>query len=289
MGDKLESFANTQDILAYLDSIGAADDADIDVFEAALALSALQHPGVSLDKYRNHRIRLVDDVKDLHESELSAGKPDDINTKIAALASVFTGKHGYIGDDFRYNDLQNADLMRVIDRRLGLPITLSIICMSVGRDLGWCVEGVNFPAHFIIRIIEGSARQMVDPFQGCIVLAAPDLRHILKKTMGEKAELAASYYEAATNRDTLIRLQNNIKYRQIEAEDYQSALATVEIMKRIAPQEYRLDLDAGVLMARLERPMAAIEAIERYMSRVQTLREKQDAARLLQELKGQLN
>lgn len=282
-------FQTFDEALAYLDKVGRMPDAEIDLFEAALAMSLLNHPGVLPDKYRNHLLKLTEDIKSAHEDLLKAGVPDTLQTKIKAMGDVFTGRHGYIGDDFRYNDLQNADLMRVIDRRLGLPITLCILCIAAGRNLGWPVVGVNFPAHFVLRFDEGGTRQIVDPFQGCITLSAHDLREILKKTMGDKAELSASYYEPASNRDTLIRLQNNIKYRQIEAEDYQSALETVYMMKRIAPDEYRLDWDAGVLMARLERPAMAIEALERYVSKVPGIKDKHDAALLLQELKSRLN
>jgi len=282
-------FTTPDEALKYLDDIGRTDDAAIDLFEGALALSVQEHPGASLDKYRNHRIKLADDVRTMHADYLKQGHPDDLSSKIWSLAEVFTRRHGYIGDDLRYNDLQNADLMRVIDRRLGLPITLSILCVTIGRDLGWTIEGINFPAHFIIRMSEGADREMMDPFQGCIILKSHDLRTILKKTMGEKAELSAQYYEPASNRDILIRLQNNIKLRQIEAEDYQSALATIDLMKRIAPDEYRLDLDAGVVLSRLERPVAAIEALERYVARVPNARDKHDATLLLQELKGSLN
>lgn len=281
-------FTTIDEALDYLDQVGQMPDGQIDLFEAALALSAQNHPGVVLDKYRNHRSRLAEDTKALH-AEYIKDHPDDLAAKIHALAEIFTRRHGYIGDDFRYNDLQNADLIRVIDRRLGLPIALSILCVTIGTDLGWPVVGVNFPAHFVIRMEEGGKRQIVDPFQGCIVLDAPDLREILKTTMGPKAELSATYYEPATNRDTLVRLQNNIKLRQIESEDYQAALATVDLMKRVAPQEYRLDLDAGVLLSRLERPVAAIEALERYISRVPNPKDKHDATVLIQQIRSSLN
>jgi regulator of sirC expression with transglutaminase-like and TPR domain len=283
-----DGFRTIDEALEYLDRIGTQDDADIDLFEGALALSAQNHPGVSLDKYRNHRIKLVEDVQAIHAAYIAAGNADDVHAKIHAIAETFTRKHGYIGDDFRYNDLQNADLIRVIDRRLGLPIALSLLCVTMGRDVGWPVVGINFPAHYVIRLEEGGVRQIVDPFQGCIVLDAPDLREILKTTMGPKAELSATYYEPATNRDTLVRLQNNIKLRQIESEDYHSALATVDLMKRVAPDEYRLDLDAGVLLSRVERPAAAIEALERYVAKVPNAKDKHDATVLLQQLKGSL-
>jgi regulator of sirC expression with transglutaminase-like and TPR domain len=280
-------FRTIDEALDYLDHIGTQDDADIDLFEGALALSVQNHPGISMDKYRNHRIRLAEDAKATH-ADYVKGRADDVQAKINAMAETFTRRHGYIGDDFRYNDLQNADLIRVIDRRLGLPIALAILCITMGRDLNWPVVGVNFPAHFVIRMEEGGVRRIIDPFQGCIVLEAQDLREILKTTMGPKAELSATYYEPAGNRDTLVRLQNNIKLRQIESEDYQSALATVDLMRRVAPQEYRLDLDAGVLLSRLERPVAAIEALERYVTNVSNPKDKHDATVLLQQLKGSL-
>lgn len=283
MEDK--GFTTIGEALEYLDSVGKMPDEDIDLFETALALSAQNHPGISLDKYRNHRRKLAEDLDALYTGRGAT----DIHAKVAALAEVFTRKHGYIGDDFRYNDLQNADLIRVIDRRLGLPIALSLLCVTMGRDVGWPVLGINFPAHYVIRLDQDGKRVIVDPFQGCIVLEAPDLREILKTTMGAKAELSSTYYDPATNRDTLVRLQNNIKLRQIESEDYAAALATVDLMKRVAPQEYRLDLDAGVLLSRLERPVAAIESLERYIANVPSAKDKSDAAALLAQIRAGLN
>ena len=92
---------------------------------------------------------------------------------------------------------------------------------------------------------------ILDPFQGCKILDAPDLRQILKNIAGPQAELSSSYYDVVSRRDILIRLQNNIKLRQIEAEDFDAALRTIAIMRVIKPDEYRLLLDEGVLRARI--------------------------------------
>ena len=103
--------------------------------------------------------------------------------------------------------------------------------------------------------------------------------------MGENAELSADYFEPATNREILVRLQNNIKYRQIDAEDYESAIKTVEVMRKIDPDEFRLFLDAGVLYARLKQTGAAIDALEDYIRLAPHDRDRHEAAILLQELK----
>lgn len=282
-------FDNTETALRYLDSIGAMPDADIDLVEGALALSAVSHPQLSLSKYRSHFDRMVNDVNDRYIDLLNEGAADTVDTRVQALSDIFVRQHGYLGDDYRYDDLQNADLVRVVDRRLGLPITLSIICLHIAREMEWEAEGINFPGHFVIRLSQNGQLRIIDPFQGCIVLSAHDLREILKKTVGPNAELSASYYEPATNREVLIRLQNNIKLRQIEGEDYHGAYATVELMRRLAPAEYRLDLDAGVLLARLERPRAAVEALERYAAAAPSQRDRLDALSLIASLRGSLN
>ena len=132
-----------------------------------------------------------------------------------------------------------------------------------------------------------------DPFQYCKVLEAQDLRMMVKSMMGAQAELSSHYFDACTNRGILIQLQNIIKHRLIEDEDYVGALKIVKRMRLIDPDEFRLLLDAGVLYARVEQTKAAIEALEDYIARVPKDRnwqdERYDAQLLLEELRGKLN
>ena len=121
------------------------------------------------------------------------------------------------------------------------------------------------------------------------ILQAADLRQLLKTLVSPSAELSADYYEPSTKRDLLIRLQNNIKLRQIEAEDYSGAVETVEVMRRIDPKEYRLLLDAGVLYARTQQPIAAIDSLEKYVDRVPTREERHEALILLRQIRESLN
>ena len=106
---------------------------------------------------------------------------------------------------------------------------------------------------------------------------------------GPNAELSATYYEPANNRTILVRLQNNIKLRRIEAEDYEGALRIVQAMRAIDPAEYRLLLDAGVLYARTNRLQNAIETLEDYIAKAPGDRDRHEAALLLQNLRDSLN
>jgi len=112
---------------------------------------------------------------------------------------------------------------------------------------------------------------------------------LLKTLVSPQAELIAEYYEVASKRELLTRLQNNIKLRQIEMEEYSEAVKTIETMRRIDPAEYRLLLDAGVLYARTNQALAAVDALERYIELTPSTSDRQEALMLLQQIRENLH
>lgn len=272
------------DSRATLTASGGKKDSEIDLFSNAMALAMPGHVGISADKYFNHVLKLIRDVGEKYAEYLKAGAKDDAGAQLAALKDILCHREGYGGDAERYDDLQNADMIRVIDRRKGMPIALCILYIHVGRGCGWQVDGLNFPGHFLCRIEYGGERLIFDPFSACAVMAAADLRGLLKKIRGTNAELSADYYKACSNRDILIRLQNNVKLRLIEAEDYQSALESVDMMRLIDPHEYRLLFDAGVLYAKVGQKREAADVLEKYLERPISAHERRDAEWVLRGL-----
>lgn len=279
----------TFDIEGILKQVGQSKDIDVDLAEAALALAATESPGISVERYQNHIKKMVEEVEQRYQDLIEKGADDDAFTQLAAIKHVLCDANGYIGDVETYDDLQNANLMRVIDRRKGMPISISLLCIHIGSAQGWQVEGLNFPAHVICRIEKDGERVLFDPFNQCKVMQAADLRQLLKTLISSDAELASSYYEASSKKDLLIRLQNNIKLRQIEDEDYEGAVKTIERMRQIDPDEYRLLLDAGVLYARTNQVMAAVDSLEQYIDSTPSDADKQDALVLLRQIKESLN
>jgi regulator of sirC expression with transglutaminase-like and TPR domain len=273
----------------YLESIGKLPDEDIPLADAALALAVAEMPGLQVERYRFYLDQLVERVKTRQAELLGAGAIDDVRTELAALKHVIADQDGFAGDVESYDHLDNANLIRTIDRRRGLPITIAIIYIDVGRRAGFDVSGLRFPGHFLIRLRKNSDILIVDVSGGCAVLRAPEMRTLLKKFQGDAAELSADYYQPALKRDTLIRLQNNIKLRQIAAEDYESAVRTIERMRLIDRQEFRLLLDAGVLYARLGQPKSAIQMIEDYVAILPLgHRNRPDALAMLNDLRNQI-
>src|SRR5437763_3546597 len=144
----------------YLRELGAAGSPVLPIGEAALALASFERPRVALSRYRQHLATLARDVG------RHAGATGDLAAQAHALNEIILLKHGYSGDELTYDDLQNANLMRVVDRRKGLPVALGILYLHAARSQGWDAAGLAFPGHFLIRLADGAERVIVDPFHG---------------------------------------------------------------------------------------------------------------------------
>ena len=260
--------------------IASCDDASIDLAEGALALAMMDMPGVSPDCYRDHMAKLAEEVGD----SLATG-----NDLAQALNKVILETHGYNGDTITYDDIQNANLMRVIDRKKGLPVALGILFIQAARAQGCAAEGLNFPGHFLIRLGEGRDRMIIDPFNEGIERSAADLRGLLKVTTGLEAELTPEHYKTVGNRDILIRLQNNIKARHERAGRPEKVLVVIDRMLKFAPSSLFLWREAGIINARLGNIGAAIEAFSIIIDRTENDAVRHDAASFIQELKSRLN
>lgn len=273
----------------YLHHLGGAEDAQIDLGEAALALGLIFLPGLSIDRYRQHLKKLCVQTEEEYDSRRAGREGDNLQLRIEVLRKVIHELNGYEGDEKNYDDIQNANLVRVIERRKGLPVSLGIIYIVLARHMGWNCAGLSFPGHFLIRFEEGSERLILDPFREGREMNAADLRQLLKSIVGKTAELSHAYYNAVSNRDILVRLENNLKKRLIEGEDYGQAILVADAIGAFSPDEYRIYLDKGVLHAKLGQNEQAISALEAYIARTPHPQERQHASNLLQQIKSALD
>src|SRR6516165_7580836 len=189
----------------FLRELGASGEGVLPIAEAALALAAFERRRVGFKRYRDH-LRLL--ARDVGRHPGAAG---DLAARARALNEIILLKYGYSGDELSYDDLQNANLMRVVDRRKGLPVALGILYIHAARAQGWDIAGLAFPGHFLVRLADGAGRVIVDPFHGGKICGAAELRELLKAAAGPESELSPEHYMAVPDRDVLLRLQNNLK------------------------------------------------------------------------------
>jgi regulator of sirC expression with transglutaminase-like and TPR domain len=261
-----------------LRALVAGPTPEIDIAEAALALSALARPGLELAPYRAHLAQLAD--------EANAGGD---GSPPAALAAILAGDHGYRGDRKTYDDLANADLARVIDRRRGLPVALSILWMHTARARGWRCRGLDAPGHFVVRLEAEDGAWILDPFDGGTVLEPEALEDILRRFRGPPGRIAARDLAVMDDRGVLLRLQKNIRLRLQQVGDGARALQVLERMLVVSPRAGELWREAAVLNAGLGNLGAAIACLDRAIALAGTdeARERIGAERA--RLAGRLN
>lgn len=271
-------------IEAWLRAQARRPDAELNLAGMALALAALARPGADVLPYAAHLDALAEEAGQLAHEGARGGDA------VAVLNAVLFERNRYRGDDETYDDLANADLMRVIDRRKGLPIALSILYLHIARALGWPAEGVGFPGHFLVRIGEDAgAARIVDPFDGGAVRSAAELQRLLRQVGGDEAVLAPEHLAPASNRAILLRLQNNIKSRSAKSGDLEAAFAAADSMTLVAPGDPGLWYDSAVLAAELGQLQRAGKCLDAAAALDRDRRLAGDIAALAARLRSRLN
>jgi len=273
--------AGRQEIEARLAAIGRTAAAGFDLGEAALLLAALDRPRVRLDRYRAHLEETGRAVAVLGALSLDQAA--------ASLTEVLGGRLGYRGDEQTYDDLQNANLMRVIDRRRGLPVALAILYVDAARRQGWSATALRFPGHVLIRLEVAGQRTILDPYHGGVRLEAAELRQLAKALGGEAAELTPDHTLPLTDLEVLLRLQNNIKVRRLQQRQTEGGLAALETMLLLQPGDWSLWLEAAELHQQLENLGAAAVALGHAADLAPSATQRAEVERRLASLRRRLN
>jgi regulator of sirC expression with transglutaminase-like and TPR domain len=261
-----------------------AGDEDFALAETALALSNAARPALDLAPYRAHLSEIATTV-----AAEAQGKPDTIATRVMALHNALVERLGYRGDRDTYDDLRNADIAQVIDRRRGLPVSLAVLWIDAARAQGWPAWGLSFPSHFLVRVDGPDGRAIVDPFNFGQALDTKALRALLKRLQGPDAELQAYHYATVADRTVLLRLQNNIKLRLMKAEDFRGALAVLERMLMLAPGDPALWHETGLVHGGLDNLRAGVMCLEQAAALIEAPQARARIAMEIQALKSRLN
>lgn len=272
-----------EDVRKRLAAIGDRDDEAIDLAETALLLAQLDHPETDGYACRQHLAALAADAAALGH------RGGTLDGRAWAVARVLYERHGYRGDSETYDDPDNTDLIRVIERRAGIPVSLGILYIHTARSVGWRVEGLDFPSHFLLRLEGKGERLIVDPFEGGAQRDIPALRVLAKQALGVHAELERDWFEPVGNRTILLRLLNNIRTRALQAGELERGAETTRRMILIAPDTAGLQRDLGMVEAHRGNVGAAIEAFHSYLASDPAGAERQEVEQMLAKLQRALN
>jgi regulator of sirC expression with transglutaminase-like and TPR domain len=259
------------------------EDARIDLARACLMIAEDAYPGLEVERYMGEIERMALRLRG-RLPQNSSGEE-----RVVALNQFLYEDLGYWGNTDDYYDPRNSYLNEVIERKTGIPITLSIVYMELGRRVGLPLEGVSFPGHFLVRLRLRGGMLVLDPFAGGAPQSEDDLRSRVKRVIpdGVADDLPAGelpldqFLEPATNRQILSRVLRNLKGIYREADKPERMLDVLNRMLLVTPGASAELRDRGYVYQRLECYRAALKDLTDYTQR------EPDAADL-DEVRGKL-
>jgi len=217
------------DMIAAIAHLGLLDDEDIPLDIAALELSALDHEGVDLVPYAAKLAEIEAELRDADDDAESGTEQAEL------LARILSGRHGLTGDTASYDAPLNADMIRVLDRRRGLPISLSILYVAMARRLGWSADALNTPGHVLVRLGPPDDSVVIDPFHDGALITPEALVNLLRRSLGPAASYDQRHVAPMTNRMVLVRLLLNQATRAQAEGDSGRALTIYQRIVEVAP------------------------------------------------------
>ena len=235
------------------------EEEDISLSEAALYIAGDEYPDLDMQVY----IRGLDEMAQEARNRLEG--IEDRGEALRRLSEYLFLELGFGGNAEDYYDPQNSYLNRVMDRKLGIPITLSIVYMEVARRLGLVLEGIGLPGHFILRHGPPEWELFVDPFNGGELLSRADCEGLVQATFHGQAEFSDDFLLPCTKKTILVRVLSNLRNVYSQREEYRKALAATERIAIVQPGVARTFRDKAALHLRLGEHRRAAESLQTYL------------------------
>jgi len=237
------------------------EPAAISLDEAALLVAAEEHPDLDVAAYQARFDAMARTLEPRVARELDPARLAHL------LNDHLFARLGFRGNVEDYYDPRNSLLNEVIDRRVGIPITLSIVYVAVGTRLGLPLAGVSFPGHFVVTYRASPTPLFFDAFNQGRLLRESDFRLLFIEQFGPEARFDGALLRPATPHEVIARLLRNLKYIYAAREDFPRAVRCGERLLHVTglPEERR---DLGMLLARDGRLRDAVPHLERYLEDV---------------------
>lgn len=234
-------------------------DAEIDLAGACLIVARHEYPSLDTGAYLRRLDEMASEVRDL------IGNERHPLTVAAGLSRYMFGDMGYSGVIEEYFDPRASYLNDVLDRRRGMPISLSIVYMEIARRAGFQVDGVGLPGHFIVKHPQPGGDLFVDPFNHGVILSPTECADKVREIYNGAVEFQPGMLGAVTKRQILSRAIHNLKTIYAAARLRRKALEMVDFLLTIAPWDLDEIRDRGMLRYQLGDSAGAISDLETYL------------------------
>lgn len=220
------------------------DSSQIRLDCAALHLARDEYPGLNISRY----LRLLDELAEAVAAQRAGAAA---NLRYLAMRAVLLDEYAFDGNRDDYYDPENSYLNRVLDTRRGIPISLAMVWIEVGRRLKWPVHGVPLPGHFLVRIDDAERFVLVDPFHEARSLDLSDCRQLLRGVSGGSVSLSARHLKPADTRMVLRRMLENLRRIFMAQNDLPRLAGVLRRLVAVEPREVRYLQDLATVHYRL--------------------------------------
>ena len=241
--------------------VGRPDEA-VDLARASLLIACEEYPRLEVSRYLTRLDAMGETLRHRVQGER---RPEDV---IAVLNRYLFEEEGFHGNASDYYNPRNSFLNDVLDRRTGIPITLSTVYMEVASRAGLDLVGVGLPGHFIVKAAAGGREIFIDPFHGGTLLSEADCQRRVDRVFNGRVRIEAGMLAGLRRKDILERMLRNLKLIYAKGEDWSRTLGVVELLVRLAPQNADDLRDRGLLYAALDCYSLAARDLQAYLERV---------------------
>jgi regulator of sirC expression with transglutaminase-like and TPR domain len=249
--------------------VTASSAPDTGMAQAALVIARIEYPKLDAERYVSWLDAMGDAARHRIDREVErCGDPSTL-TCVKAINQYLFRDQEFVGNRDAYEDPRNSCLNEVLERRTGIPITLSLVYLEVARRAGVPVDGINFPGHFLVRCAQsttqGPCGLIIDPFHQGALLTEQDCRRLLEQHVGSAVPFEPSLLAPATRQQILVRMLLNLKRVYVHMRSFPQARAVTELLLAITPSALSELRDRGLLAYHLNDLTSALRDLQAYL------------------------
>jgi regulator of sirC expression with transglutaminase-like and TPR domain len=266
------------DIDAALEQLADDPLAPLDVAELALELARDEYPDLDVEAYLSELAGMAHEAKRYLKGSLE--------TKVKGLCRYLFHEMGFRGNRNDYYDPRNSYLNQVLDRRTGLPISLSAVAMAIGRRAGLQVVGVGLPGHFVVKAVYRHAEVFFDPFHGGRLLTVENCEQLVEQITGAPFTATPGKLEALPLGWMVQRMLANLKGAYMRDGDFGRAIRVIQRLRQINPNDPTHLRDLGVSWLHAGAPGKAIDPLSAYLKTSPSKADAETIRQLLNRARG---
>jgi regulator of sirC expression with transglutaminase-like and TPR domain len=245
------------DLATALTQLAADPTAPLDLAEVALLVARDEYPELDVEAYLGELTGMAHEAR----GHLRGG----LESRVCGLCRYLFHEMGFRGNQKNYYDPRNSYLNEVLDRRKGIPITLSAVAMAVGARAGLDVAGVGLPGHFVAKAVEAGHEVYFDPFHGGRLLSPDQCEALVKQVTGLPFVAGGDGLRAVPLGLIVLRMLTNLKVAYLRQGDYGRAVRVMERLRQLSPRDPQQRRDLGATLLQAGEPGRAIDHLQAYL------------------------